>query len=544
MKQNSIVVFIVFCFLSFFSDNVLAQGVAVTRGPSIIPGTTEKMIRMIDGDQNSFYSYHIASKGPFFFIDKIDKKTLNPLWSTEIKFDDPRAKLVGFFYAKERVYIFSSLFDVTKNKVLLSSQVLSSSGKMQYPLRELLNVSSSENDFVHFDISMNPSKSKFLIKTCHKPEKTSPYTTDFNQITLDKVQTVSKETVAGPFFEYNESEMASLNPSDTAIRFMGYWFDDNDNIFYCYLENSGSGEKSNELKLGILKPVKQSAGSTVGSVSTALKPKIMILPVYDHYFSVANVQFYSGKPDELVIGGFLKDILIRVGIFNINIDINTARVKSNKTMMLEYNMLTTLQSLPNLPLNYKYKLDYILPAGGDLFFVGQQCRSTFVKSKPENDETHWEHEYRDVIVAKVNSKGEFAWTNELSVRNIVTTETPHTFNQYFATSGTKNINIFYNDFAKNASVYEKAGYDSKELTSTTSIPGSVFQQARISLTDGALRRTVIMQNDSLCFTPSQEGDSRFAPGAASLILPAAPGEIIFYSGLSDRRYFCKLSIKE
>ena len=88
---------------------------------------------------------------------------------------------------------------------------------------------------------------------------------------------------------------------------------------------------------------------------------------------------------------------------------------------------------------------------------------------------NWHYEYMDVIVAKLNAKGEFEWIKNSPLRNeMVLGQVAHVFKQYIAVATSKNLYILNDDHPKNIERYAKADFEPKDLKSVKGIHGSNF----------------------------------------------------------------------
>ena len=174
------------CFVAL-SSLAFSQAV-ITNGPELDNDRDSKMNRMLGGDDNSFYTYRIRSKGKgtSFFVEKYDKKSLKPLFSKEINLgEEGNTKIEDVEYANGNVFVFRRQYDKQTDKMTLFFQTVSSTGAVSNDLKEITVVTSDHYEFVDFDIYPNPSQTKFIIKSSHKADKKSEYTTDF--ILMDAV---------------------------------------------------------------------------------------------------------------------------------------------------------------------------------------------------------------------------------------------------------------------------------------------------------------------------------------------------------------------
>jgi hypothetical protein len=257
------------------------------------------------------------------------------------------------------------------------------------------------------------------------------------------------------------------------------------------------------------------------------------------------------------VGGFVKDVierkgrdLVKVGIFSFKVDLKTNTVASNVTNFFEDDMLKALESNNRKSRYLNYKLDYILPVGDAVYYVGEQYRETMRTSTSNygtvggfgnSNRTYWEYEYMDVIVAKLNSQGKFEWVKNVPLRNELRMDFAHVFKQYIAVATNKNIYILCNDHPKNLARYEKEKYEPSDLKSVTGIHGSNFVSNAVDLKTGAIVRMVVFENDKYCFAPIQERNRQFMPPSeCEIFLPGKNNEIYIYTEDRGKDQFGKI----
>ena len=545
---------IVISFLGTEVTNVHAQQVKVTEGPALENDRDSKMNRMINGDENNFYCYRVRSKGKgtSFIVEKYDKKSLKPVFSKEIDLGEDRTVVEDVEFAMDNIYVFSRHYDKNADKMTLSSQTVSASGQVNNKKTELVTVKSDHYEFVDFDVTLNPAKTKFMIKTSHKPNKEGKFKTDFDLVSTSGMKKEWTKTVNVKLFSKSDNMFASGMMAAfglggfsfrNEIGFLGLLLDDNDNVYYGYLEEAkNSTEKAEryQFKLGVFTPAMN-------------EPKLVDLKFDDDYW-VKDIEFSKTKNDELVIGGFLKDVierkgrdLVKVGIFSFTVNLTTYAVVSHPVKMFDEKMLTALESNPKRSRYFKYKLDYILPAGDAVFYVGEQYREQYVNTRSSmgGSSGYWEYEYMDVIVAKLNAKGEFEWISNAPLRNEVKMPYSHVFKQYFAVATEKNIYLFNNDHPKNLERYEKSTFEPRDLKSVSGIHGSSFVFSSVSTANGAVKHKLIMENETYCFAPIQERNPQFIPPSESeIFVPGANNELYVYTEDRGKDRFTKLTITE
>ena len=548
------------CFLTLGSM-AFAQ-VQISDGPALDNDKDNKMNRMLGGDENSFYCYRVRSKGKgtSFYVEKYDKKTLKPLFSKEVNLDEEnQTKIEDVEYSQGNVFIFRRQYDKKADKMTLFFQTVSSEGVVSNQLKEILTVTSDHYEYIDFDIYPNDAHTKFAIKAAHKANKKDTYKTDLILMDAASQKKLWTKTVnenlhssgswgagfASALFGFDFTKFDSYG-------YIGLHLDNNDNIYYCVTELAKtSTEKDKKYKLKVY---------TLNAADQA--PKQLDLGFDDDYY-VKDIEFRKSSDNELVIGGFLKDVverrgidLVKVGIFSFKINTSNNTVASKTVKFFDDKILTALESNPRRSRYFKYKLDYILPIGDAVYYVGEQYSEEYHQNSNGSygmggiagaamgmSNGYWTYEYMDVIVAKLNSKGEFEWVKNSPLRqNVTVNGNAHVFKQYIAYATSKNLYILNDDHPKNIERYQKADFEPKDLKSVTGIHGSNFVCNTMSLANGEVtKRTVLMKNDDYCFAPIQERNPQFMPPSdTEIFVPGSNNEVFIYTEDRGQDRFSKI----
>mgnify|MGYP000979586138 FL=1 len=516
------------CLLAI-SSLTFAQA-TMTNGPELENDRDSKMNRMLGGDDNNYFCYRVRSKGKgtSFFIEKYDKTSLKPVFSKEISLEEEnKTKIEDVFYTNGKIYVFRRQYDKKADKMTLFYQTVSSAGVVSPQLKEVTSYSSDHYEFVNFDIIQNSAKSKFLIKASHKADKKDQYKTDL--ILMDAVSEKKLWT-----------KYSNINGSDDFTGFIGFMLDDNDNVYYGYsYEASGSNEKERRY------------GLSMGIIESASQNAVNVDLPFDDSYLVSDIEFSKNNNNEITIGGFLKDVierkgrdLVKIGIFSFKVDIASKKVVSKTMKTFDDKLLTALESNPRRSRYFQYKLDYILPVGDASYFVGEQYQEQMVVERTQYGvNIYWTYEYMDVIVAKLNAKGEFEWIKNSPLRIAIDRQNyRYLFKQYIAIATNNNIYILNDDHPKNIERYQKADFEAKDLKSVRGIHGSNFVCNTISLTDGSVKeRKVLMENEDYCFAPIQERNPQFIPPSnCEIFVPGKNNEIVIYTEDKGRDRFSKI----
>lgn len=545
------------CLLAI-SSLTFAQA-TMTNGPELENDRDNKMNRMLGGDENSFFSYRIRSKGKgtSFFIEKYDKKTLKPLFSKEVSLgEESNTKIEDVEFAQGNVFIFRRQYDKKADKMTLFFQTVSSSGVVNNQLKEITTISSDHYEFVDFDIFPNPSQSKFVIKSSHKANKEDSYKTDFilmDAVSMKKVwtKTVEQKLFSGGGVSAGSIVMnvmfgGGIKSESEGVGFLGLCIDDKDNIYWGFnglAKNATEKEKRYRLNLFTLNASDQ-------------KEKQLEL-LFDDDYLVSDIEFSKSNEDEIVMGGFIKDVierkgrdLVKCGVFSFKINVVNNSVAAKSFKFFDDNLLTALESNARRSRYFKYKLDYILPVGDAVYYVGEQYKEQWVSNNNSGgmasigqSSGNWVYEYMDVIVAKLNAKGEFEWIKNSPLRNEMQLGSiAHVFKQYIAIATSKNLYILNDDHPKNIERYQKADFEPKDLKSVRGIHGSNFVCNTMSLIDGNVTsRKVLMENEDYCFAPIQERNPQFMPPSdCEIFVPSKNNEIYIYTEDRGKDRFAKI----
>jgi hypothetical protein len=536
---------------------VVSAQVKYQAGPELDNDRDSKMNRMIGGDDDAFYCYRIKTKGrgTSFYVEKYNKKSLDLAFSQEVSLDDNNTKIEDVQFAQGNVYIFRREYDKGADQMTLYYQTVSSAGKVATKLEQITVIKSDHYEFVDFDIYLTPDRTRFLVKACHKPNKEAEYKSDF--ILLDAAKGMQKKwtkTVNQRLSNNNITQnvlgwfgLGAWAPAKD-FSLVGLYIDNTENVYYCYLDvTKTSTEKDKRYRLHM---------NTLNAGETTTKT---VDVMFEDEYTVSDIEFYKGDNSSMVIGGFIKDVierpgrdLTKVGIFSVKIDITSNKVVSLATNFFDDKMLKALESNNKKSRYLKYKLDYIIPVGDAVYYVGEQYRETKVTTSSSygmnfssmNNNTYWEYEYMDVIIGKLNSQGKFEWVKNAPLRNEMRMNFAHVFKQYIAVATSKNLYILCNDHPKNIARYEKDDYEPSDLKSVKTIHGSNFVSNAVDLKTGVITRSIVFENEKYCFAPIQERNRQFMPPSeCEIFVPGKNNEVFIYSEDRGKDQFGRITFQ-
>ncbi|HWY10737.1 MAG TPA: hypothetical protein VN026_05390 [Bacteroidia bacterium] len=554
MKAKLIITAMLFYCMSDFAQ------VQLNNGPELDNDRDNKMNRMLGGDDNSFYCYRIRSKGKgtSFFIEKYNKKTLKPDFSKEVNLtEEGQTKIEDVEYAQGNVFIFRREYDKKADKMTLFFQTVSSSGVVSQDLKEITAISADHYEFVDFDIFPNASQTKFIIKASHKANKTDSYKTDFilmDAVSMKKLwtKTVNQKlhgngTSAGAIAS-NIIFGTGINSEAEGVGFLGLFLDEKDNIYWGYngLAKTAT-EKEKRYRLNLF------------TLNAGDQTEKQLELTFDDDYLVSDIEFSKTGANEIVLGGFIKDVierkgrdLVKCGIFSFKINTASNSVTAKTFKFFDDNMLAALESNARRSRWFKYKLDYIIPVGDATYYVGEQYSEQYMRNSNSGygggfgtSNGYWLYEYQDVIIAKLNAKGEFEWIKNSPLRNVMQLNSgapAHVFKQYIAYATSKNLYILNDDHPKNIERYAKADFEPSDLKTVRGIHGSNFVCNVVSLADGKVtNRVVLMKNEDYCFAPIQERNPQFIPPSdCEIFVPGKDNTIYIYTEDSGRDRFATI----
>ena len=521
----------ILCFVAL-SSLTFAQA-TITNGPELENDRDNKMISMFEGDENSYFCYRVRTngKGTSYIIEKYDKTTLKPLFSKEINLEEEdRSKIEDILYSNGKIYIFRREYDKKIKKMTLFYQTVSEAGVVSLELKEVVNYSSDNYEFVNFDIVQNPGKTKFLIKASYKVDEKDKYKTDL--ILMDAVAEKKIWT-----------KVTNIKGTKDFNGFNGIMLDENGIVYYSYsyeASNSTETERRYALSMDII----YSASQNIITID---------LP-FDNYFLKSDINIYKSNNNQITIGGFLNDptdykrlYIVKMGVFCFKVDLLTKKVISKSVQTFDDKLLTALE---NNPFNFQYKLDYIIPVRDDYYFVGvQHSILRFEETNIENVRTihrEYKYKYRNILIAKLNAKGKFEWIKNSPLKiDIEDQRFNYLFKQYIVFATAKNLYLLNVDHKNNLEQYGKSDFKAKDLKPVKVVHGSNFICATISLEDGNVKeRNVIMKNDDYCFAPIQERRIQFIFSSHNeIFVPGKNNEIVIYTEDKGKDRFSKIKFE-
>ncbi len=537
--------------------NSFAQ-VKVNEGPPLNNDEDNKMNRMIEGENGFFYAYRIRTKGKgtSYLIEKFDESKMKQIFSKEVEIPTERTKVVDVKFAGGKVFVFYRSYDKDKDLATLNYKTVSATGEVSSKATSLVSTKSDHYEFVDYAVTENQSMSKLAIKNVYKASKDEAYKSDFLLFDAAAEKIVWTKTINKMLKkDFDWSRLMSslglgvfMGKNDETTGFLGYLLNDNDDIYYAYNDKLKKEDRK-ESRYNAAVEILKSESNTPQTVKLNMNPEFLI---YD-------IQFAINKDNNIVIAGFFKDViertgrdLVDVGVFNYLINSKSGTIEGKAIKTFDSKLLTALESSQKKARSLYYKVDYIIPEGDNFYLIGEQYRLTVTSSNSGmgiggnigmGGSSTYEYEYQDVIVSKINAKGEFEWIVNSPLRNGITLRgMGHVFKQYFAELTTKGLYLFYNEHPKNVERLAQSDYEPKDLKTQYFIHGSNMVFSKIT-PDGKVKHEVAYKNETYCFAPIQERDPNFYPPEdAEIFISAESDNVIVYTEDKGKGRFAKMKM--
>jgi hypothetical protein len=525
LKVRSILKFLLPALL-LLQFRVRAQ-VEVSHGPDLYSDRDIRFNRQLGGDREHFFVYRVRSRGfgTDFYIEKYSKASLEREFIKVLPVPED-AEILDIRYARNTIFIFYKIYNKHTEQKSLVLQTMSPNGDLSADLKEIKTVSAEKSKFAWFKIVPNDDTTRFLIITEHKQEKHDNYKLNLLLMDARSIKKLwDKELPA----QYNFSEVDVVD----------YKVDNSDNAYFLFKTRGKQvGQKGMiyNTYLGVLRPESDNV-------------QVSEIPITKEYY-VSDVEFIKNG-NSLVCAGFYKDVIERpgrdrvdVGVFYYTFNFETGELTAKSNQLFNAALLNNLTYRRQQPGFFDYKIDYIKRIGNDVYLIGQQYYEEYVyyyNPSTRSTTSYWMYDYRDILVAKLNSSNEIEWVKNVPFRYSMRTSYQHIFHHYFAYNTDDQLYLFYNENPKNFKADNYSNYDPIKFKYYGSIHGSNFIGTGLDLKSGMLNQQIIFKNEKYCFTPIQESNLQFVPGDNTQVFVSdGPKNIIIYTADRKRERFSRI----
>ncbi len=588
----------------FFVPIFLSAQITFENGPELNNDKDWKVNRLLEGDDGTFYTYRVRTKGPgtSFYIEKYSKDGMSLVFSKEVEMESSYNEVMNVLYSQGRVFLFLGNFDQYQTKMTLTYLTVSSAGEVQKKEKEILMIKVDHRNQIDIGIIQNPGKTEFLVKACFRGEKLDDWKTDLvlfnstdmsqiwrkgvnqrmmnlNAITRNNILSNNWSTPAGKTgVSSARGGSFKMDPEREDIGLVGIFLDDEENVFYGISTNgteTADGERKYQLILYTLD-------------KTADKPKSLDLGFPEKY--IMSDVLMSKTNREMIIGGMFKEsnsmgsTQVNSGVLAYKVNIDSNKVVSNTIQLFDASLLKAIGSIDE-DNTLRYKMDYIFHSGTDVYFVGEEFKETYSLKRHTSTTTQyngsnggaqsggyggayagsnnmhtgpgttttmhnstvtafWEYEYRDVIVCKWSQEGKFVWIKNAPMEVKLMLKAPHLLKQYFVMTANNQIYFLCNENPKNLKLYNAEKFDQDAMEATSGVMGSNFVYSSLSMDDGTFHHGLVFSNDEYGFAPNTEADVRFMPPPeCENFVSGGINTAIIYTEHRGAGRFSKLSFK-
>ncbi len=492
---------IIFILLIMLFTKVQSQ--EVINGSELENPKNRMVTKMLEGDGTCFFAYRYkSSKSEFYFvIEKYEKDSLKPVYSTEMESKD---NLESILSVGNHLYLFFQEYNEAEKKLSLYFREMSPEGKLMPEKGDIMSVISGSREFVNLEIIQNPDKSKFVFKVSYRDVKSGSIQTDFAVINSKTFEILNRKTIDESFFMLSsESSNSKGGISFNHIRYMEIATDKNNTIFWGYGFVKKNLDKDEDLMNNLTMVIMPAKEREAKRVELVLEPTNKIY----------NVKFVINSNNQLLVAGFLRNIVqasgpdyVTNGIFGYTISLETYKITANAIQLFEENALTPKGFEPDDAKHINYKVDYMFEENNSAFLLGQQY---YIKRNIEGGSTvtmvTYNHDYYDITAVKYNPEGKFEWVKKLPFRFSTDDKGPSYFDDYVAFINNKKIYVLNNENIFSLKNTMKTN-DSKNMAYYTDVRWTNFVYSSLTTDDGNYEHKLIFTNKPYCFVPSVNPD--------------------------------------
>lgn len=519
-------------FLLLLAAMSLSAQIEVSDGPELYSDKDINFNRVIGGDKDNFFVYRVRSKGfgTDYYLEKYSKAELKRVFIKELPLpEDVTADIVDIKFAQQNICLFYKIYNKKTDQKSLVLQNISTNGDLDPNLKEIITVTAEKNQYAGFQVISNEDSTRLLIVTEYKHDRKDSY--KINMLLMD-AQNIKKLWEKELPSRYNSAPMDVVS----------YKIDKQDNVYFLFrTPGKQVGQRGTlfHTYVGVLKP-------------DAEQIQVSELPISNEYF-VSDVEFIKNG-DQLVCGGFYKDViertgrdLIDVGVFYYSFNFNTGDLISSSNKLFSDDLLYKLSYKRQQAGYFDFKIDYIKTIGNDVYLIGEQYNEEYVyyyNPSTRTTSAYWLYDYKDIIVAKLSNRSTIDWVKNIPFRYSMRLNSPHIFMQYFAYNTENNLYLFYDEHRKNFSDYGFDNYEPKKIKYYGSIHGTNFVAATVNLASGNMTHQVVFRNSDYCFAPIQESNLQFVPSNnTQMFVDDGKDRIIIYTEDRGNERFSKLKLK-
>jgi hypothetical protein len=452
------------------SSFLFSQKATIKQGPEF-KSDDGKFDSYISNDANGIYVLRYKQKATTvaYFIQKIDPKTLLPVYTTPYEGNTSQMYLVG-----DKFLAFSSTYDKKEQiKYFLLNEYDVKTGKK---IGEQKQISALKTDVWgvngrNFYVTFSPNKSKMAVINEFKwPKKASEV-----DATIYETNGYKKLGVKTIIDGYKGSTISSSN----------YRINNNGNFYYLFNYMIDFEEEIGGLALASIQ---------------ADETKSVVTPLPFDKLDIKNGTFEFVN-DNLVFCGIYKDVVTRkerkegktedVGVYSFFIDGKTSEVKNKGFDYFSKEVKDKLTyrdgKVEESPAKKFYSFENIFTFNGNVYLI--ESHSYVISGN--NSYNSYE---RELIVSKFNSTGKLEWMR------IIPKFTANKLNEFNFLVRNNKVYLFYAEHPKNLEKTTVTEYEPKKYADIKNYNGSVLVCTSFD-EKGDLSRSEVFRNEGWCYDP-------------------------------------------
>lgn len=349
--------------------------------------------RVIGSDANSFYVYRVKTKGAgtHYFVEKYDRKTLNVVFSKDIKLEDfpdanldPRRTGTWTLLGDDKIYVFFPVFAKKDQRKIFVLRAVSKTGQLD----NFKEVDSNPDKGADFYVKTTPDSTKFLIiNELQLPGKAQEVkATLYNASDFSKIW---NKTLPDGYKESGIRSSSYVVNNEGAVAFYFYYMKDfeNEEVGGAISVMSKDNDEASAVEMDLPKP----------------KEPYLLVMKFTNNNELACAGIFRDNPKRAA-----KDKKIRnAGVFYYFVDVNEMSLKSSGN---DY-----------FPPDVVEQLTYNGPEGktpGEKYYSSSQLEvvngNYYLLTEHGYDYSDGARYRKEIIVSKINnSAGKVEWTRLL-----------------------------------------------------------------------------------------------------------------------------------
>lgn len=469
---------------------VQAQNYSITPGKEFTPPADSKWAGYAGENNTSVFLLRIKTRGrgTKYFIESIDKKTLQKQYETELPLEeeahvplDPNFLDMRTFCLNDKVYICFAGFDKDQKMNKYFIKTMDANGHLG-SMQEI--ISTTDKFTMICDLSEDKTKLLLVTELPWSGGKQNTAATLFDASSMEKKWTKQLPD------EYKDSKLETyfynIDNNGTLSFLFNYVVDAEAKKY-----GIGAGFMAINAQKARLYPLPNEKGHSIENGRTLVTNdnKFIFTGLFKENVTPDPAVTQNMKPKEKIKYETELDKKKRAGIFSYLVDMNTGTVKTQFEFFPDdvAQKLAYQQGLVSAGAGNKfYTASQLVTMNGDFYLIENH---KYVISG--DAVTTFEREF---IVSKINSRGEISWTK------VFPKNTANNLNTFNVMTHDNSLYLFYLEHPKNLDKWTIDNYVPEKYADIKNYNGSVVVGLEIN-PDGTATRKKIYENSGWCYDP-------------------------------------------